>query len=74
MQTREEHLKWCKQRAMQYVERGDYSSAVTSMLSDLGKHQDTEASASGVLAQLGMMELMRGPTRERITRYIDGFN
>jgi hypothetical protein len=74
MKTREEHLKWKKQRAMQYVESGDYNSAVSSMLSDLGKHPDTKSSAGGVLAQLGMMELMRGPTRESITRYIEGFN
>ena len=74
MQTREEHLKWCKQRAMKYVERGDYNSAVTSMLSDLGTHPDNKAASEGVLAQLGMLELMRGPTRESITRYIEGFN
>lgn len=74
MQTRDEHLKWCKQRALAYVASGDYSSAVTSMLSDLGKHPETKASSDGVLAQLGMMELIKGPTRESITRYIEGFN
>lgn len=74
MQTREEHLKWCKQRAMEYVSTGDYNSAVTSMLSDLGKHPETAKSSDGILAQMGMMELMRGPTRESITRYIEGFN
>jgi hypothetical protein len=71
---RSEHLAWCKERAMQYVESGDYNSAVTSMLSDLGKHPETKSSADGVLAQLGMLELMRGPTKDSITRYIDGFN
>jgi len=72
--TRQKHLAWCKKRAMEYVDAGDYHSAVTSMLSDLGKHPETEASSSGLLAQLGMMELMRGPTRDSITRYIQGFN
>ena len=72
--NRSEHMKWCKDRAMQYVETGDYNSAVTSMLSDLGKHPETEASSGGILAQIGMMELMRGPTRDSITRYIQGFN
>ena len=74
MRTRAEHLQWCKDRAMKYVDASDYNSAVTSMLSDLGKHPDTESSANGFLAQLGMMELMNGPTTESITRYIQGFN
>lgn len=72
--TRQDHLAWCKRRAMEYVNAGDYNSAVTSMLSDLSKHPETANSARGVLAQMGMMELMRGPTRESITRYVQGFN
>lgn len=74
MTTRQEHLAWCKKRAMEYVNSGDYNSAVTSMLSDLGKHEETSSSASGILAQMGIMELMRGPTHGSITRYIEGFN
>ena len=72
--TRTEHMQWAKDRAMKYVETGDFNEAVTSMLSDLSKHPETEASAGGILAKLGMMELMRGPTKESITRYITGFN
>ena len=72
--TRDQHLKFCKDRAMEYVKANDFNSAVTSMLSDLGKHPDTKASSEGTLAQLGMFELMKGPTRESITRYILGFN
>lgn len=74
MQTREEHLKWCKQRAMEYVKTGDYQQAVASMLSDLRKHPENTPAATGICAQLGIMELTRGPTRESITRYIEGFN
>ena len=74
MSTRAEHLAWCKKRALEYVNTGDYNSAVTSMLSDLGKHPETERSAGGILATMGMMELMRGPSRDSITRYIEGFN
>ena len=72
--TRQEHLQWCKDRAMKYVGTGDLNSAVTSMLSDLGKHDETRASSEGVLAQMGMMELMRGPSKDSIARYIQGFN
>jgi hypothetical protein len=71
--TRQEHLARCKQRALEYVARGDYPGAVTSMLSDLGKHPETERSSTGICAQIGMMELVR-PTRDSITRYIEGFN
>jgi Tfp pilus assembly protein PilF len=74
MQTREEHLKWCKQRAMEYVKAGDYQQAVASMLSDLRTHPENAPAATGICAQLGIMELMNGPTRESITRYIEGFN
>jgi endonuclease III len=74
MMNRQEHLQWCKDRAMEYVKAGDFSSAVASMLSDLGKHKETEASSRGLLAQLGMLELMSNPTKERIEKYIKGFN
>jgi hypothetical protein len=72
--TRAEHLQWAKNRALEYVKTGDFAGAVTSMLSDLGKHPETEASSTGICAQLGMMELMRGPTKDSITRFITGFN
>jgi len=72
--ARAEHLQLCKERAMKYVKVGDFNQAVTSMLSDLNKHEETKTSAGGVLAQLGIFELMNNPTEERITRYIQGFN
>lgn len=68
--TRAEHLQWCKNRAMEYVRAGDLQQTVTSMLSDLSKHEETAASSQGICAQIGMMELMRGPTRDGIEKYI----
>ena len=41
-ETRDEHLAWCKQRALEYADRGDTTNAVASMMSDLGKHPETE--------------------------------
>ena len=35
--TRSEHLTWCKQRALEYLP-ANLTEAMTSMLSDLGKH------------------------------------
>ena len=41
---RDKHLKWCKARALEYLEPGEYFSlddAMASMISDLGKHEET---------------------------------
>lgn len=71
--TRQEHLDWCKKRANEYLARGDIQNGVTSMLSDLSKHPDTEASSHGVLAMLGMQAIMSGDIRAA-KRFVDGFN
>lgn len=73
MATRQEHLDWCKTRAMQYVTDGDFSQALSSMVSDLNKHPDTQGHIG---IQLGMMQMMSGHlnTAESMARFIDGFN
>jgi len=70
--NREEHLAWCKQRAMEYVSRGQLQDAVTSMMSDLNKHPETEVK-SAVLSMLGIQAAISQDVRE-VTRYIQGFN
>lgn len=37
--TRADHLAWAKQRALEYVERGDLPNAISSMISDLLAHE-----------------------------------
>lgn len=69
--TREQHLAWCKQRAHEYLDRGDVKNAVASMMSDLEKHPETKVT-SPALNMLGIMAAMGGETEAR--RYIDGFN
>jgi hypothetical protein len=73
--TREQHLKWCKDRAMEYVNMGDNSQALASMASDLGKHPDT-APSSGMASTLGIGLLMAGQlgTVEQGAKFIQGFN
>jgi hypothetical protein len=72
--TRAEHISWCKQRALEYVERNELSDAVASMLSDLRKHPETENHIGGTLG-VGMM-MIPGWIRNRgeVTKWIDGFN
>ena len=71
--TREEHLTWCKERALEYVDSGDLQSAYASMASDLNKHPETEGHRA---IQLGMGMLMGGMlcTSEQMRNFIEGFN
>jgi len=71
--TRDEHMEWCKQRALEYIDRGDVSSALGSMMSDLGKHEETKDHPA---IQLGAMLLLGGhlSTAPDARRFIEGFN
>lgn len=52
--TRDEHLDWCKSRALAYVDGGDLRQAFASMASDLAKHSAT-AGHSGIVLGFGLM-------------------
>ena len=73
MNTREEHLTWCKKRALEYVDTGDYTNAVASMGSDLNAHPETEGHAG---ISLGVMLMMNGHLSDpgAVRKWIDGFN
>ena len=43
--SRDQHLAWCKERALHYLDRGDHSQAIASMGPDLGKHEETKTLA-----------------------------
>jgi len=73
---REKHLDWCKERALQYLEPGEFYSiqdAFVSMLSDLGKHNETE-NHCGI--ELGVMLSMGGfmQDEKQVREWITGFN
>ena len=71
--TRAEHLAWCKQRATEYVDRGDVDQAWTSIVSDLGKHEGTAGHAA---IGLGYMLYLDGHLSrpDQMRKFIDGFN
>lgn len=75
MQTRQEHVDWCKKRALEYAAMGDNEQAMMSMVSDLGKHPETENSVF-VATELGMGLMISGhlSTRKQIEDWINGFN
>ena len=72
MRTREEHLAWCKQRALEYIERGEIQNGLTSMLSDLDKHPETRAPAL-VQMTLGLMMIGELSTPQAARKHIEGF-
>jgi hypothetical protein len=73
MTTRDEHLAWCKERALEYCDAGDVRNAYASMTSDLDKHDETRRH-SGV--ELGLMLMLIGElsTPAAMRRFIEGFN
>jgi hypothetical protein len=70
---RQEHLEWCKKRAVEYVESGDLNGAFASMMSDIQKHPDT---ANHSAITLGMGLKMNGflNTKSEMKDFILGFN
>jgi hypothetical protein len=69
--TREEHLQWAKKRALECVDRGDLSQAVTSLISNLRKHE--ELGCDGFLVLIGMSEMKSG-SAESVRDFINSFN
>lgn len=71
--TREEHIEWCKKRAIEAMDyENDPKQAYISMASDLRKHPETNSEA---LINLTMMQLMFNPTPSRsgAIEFINGF-
>lgn len=72
-QTRAEHLQWAKSRALEYVDAGDTTNALASMINDLRKHPET---ADHPAVELGVMLAMSGnlSTAQQMREFINGFN
>ena len=72
--TRQEHLQWCKNRALKYTATGELQNAVASMGSDLKKHPETTNNAD-VLVSLALMQFLNNSaTKDSIEYWINGFN
>lgn len=69
---RAEHLAWCKERALAYLDAGEpVHLAFQSLGSDLRKYPDT---AKHPALELGMMQLVAGQldTPAQMRRFIEG--
>jgi hypothetical protein len=71
MKTRDEHLRWCKDRALEYWRAGDLQNACVSMVSDLEKHEETKNSNSSLLA-LGIIYVTNNDY-DGMKRWIEGW-
>jgi hypothetical protein len=71
MMTRDEHLQWAKDRALEYLKIGDLDNAMASMLMDLSKHPETEATAKA-MAPVGLLYAVNRDN-EGMRRFIEGF-
>lgn len=73
--TRQDHLDWCKKRAIAYVEAGDLNGAFMSFSSDVTKHPETE-NIRDTIANIGMPLLMGGflDTADQMRSHIEGYN
>ncbi|HEY5482802.1 MAG TPA: hypothetical protein VIK31_03185 [Propionibacteriaceae bacterium] len=71
--TRAEHLAWCKERALAYVDQGDAVNAWSSFVSDLRKHPETHDHAA---LELGTMLAFTGhlSTVKDVRDFINGCN
>jgi len=67
--NRQEHMQWCKDRALEYVNANNTDEALASMMSDLGKHEETKSSAS--ICMLGMQYIGNA---DGMRKFINGFN
>ena len=70
---RKEHLKWCKQRANEYIKLNDLQQAFASFQSDMTKHPET---VNHMALDAGTMLFIGGhlSSQRQMKEWIDGFN
>lgn len=74
--TRSEHMKWCKDRAIQEYDfyktpEEKTRNGLTSMMSDISKHPETNSDS---LRSLCMMKMMLPMNRQQFVNFINEFN
>jgi hypothetical protein len=74
MRTRDEHLEFCKQRAREYLDRGELAEAVASMGSDMDNHPETrlDGAKMGTLIYVAMFRIVEGDVRG-VRDWVEGF-
>lgn len=70
--TRDEHITWCKTRALELANMGDLNQALISMMSDLGKHEETR-SHGGIMLTTMLMAGGHLKDIHSVKQHINGF-
>lgn len=73
MKDRTEHMAWCKQRALEYADRGDLVNALASFASDVRKDESTDTPAVTTLIAMEGMRLVMVNDIAGMRRFIEGF-
>lgn len=72
--TRSEHLQWCKDRALELINKGHIAEGMASFTSDMGKHPETnETLQDGLSHQIIMLALFTNNSSD-CANAINGFN
>lgn len=71
MTTAREHFLFARERALEYVKRGDGGTAISSLVSDLGNHEGTRGILHPDLLGLAMGEVIIAGA-EGARRFIEG--
>lgn len=67
---RAEHLAWAKQRALEYVDLGEQQNGIVSLISDMGKHPETEICVT--LAFSSLVPMFKH-TPDEVRKWIESF-
>lgn len=69
---RNQYLQWSKDRALQYLNTGDLTNAVASIISDLNQRGYDDTKINFYLANAGLISAMHDDP-VGVKRFIDGF-
>ncbi len=70
---RNDHIEWCKKRALEYIDNGNFSEAYTSIASDLKKNEETKDHPA-ILTGMQLMMIGELNTPQSMRKFIEGFN
>lgn len=72
--NRTEHLQWCKDRALQYLNNGQIAEGMASFTSDMSKHEGTDKTLNNGLSQPLILMAMMSNNQAECIRCVEGFN
>ncbi len=77
MSTRGKHIEFCKERALEYLERNSKfynpSHALASMMSDMRKHEETAKMLDGEDINFVLSVTLSDQSHENVKKFIEGF-